>query len=127
MSYRISCIISTYCDAGYVCKKIEEIERQTIFDEVEFIFIETGSPERERDEIFPYTEKYSNIRLLATDDRRSLYEAWNMGWVEAADLIISSMERTIGAKKVTYDFERMMDGADLVSCSGFADEMIKRM
>ena len=51
----------------------------------------------------------------------------HMGWVEAADLIISSMERTIGAKKVTYDFERMMEGAALVSCSGFADEMIKRM
>ena len=51
----------------------------------------------------------------------------HMGWVEAADLIISSMERTIGAKKVKYDFERMMEGADLVSCSGFADEMIKRM
>ena len=51
----------------------------------------------------------------------------HMGLVEAADLIISSMERTIGAKKVTYDFERMMEGADLVSCSGFADEMIKRM
>ena len=51
----------------------------------------------------------------------------HMGWVEAADSIISSMERTIGAKKVTYDFERMMEGADLVSCSGFADEMIKRM
>ena len=40
----------------------------------------------------------------------------HMGWTEAADLIIKSMERTIGAKKVTYDFERMMDGADLVSC-----------
>jgi len=51
----------------------------------------------------------------------------HMGWTEAADLIISSMERTILAKKVTYDFERMMDDADLVSCSGFADEMIKRM
>ena len=51
----------------------------------------------------------------------------HMGWTEAADLIISAMERTILAKKVTYDFERMMDDADLVSCSGFADEMIKRM
>ncbi|MDA8856972.1 NADP-dependent isocitrate dehydrogenase [Gammaproteobacteria bacterium] len=50
-----------------------------------------------------------------------------MGWTEAADLIIKSMERAIGAKKVTYDFERMMEGADLVSCSGFADEMVKRM
>jgi isocitrate dehydrogenase len=37
------------------------------------------------------------------------------------------MENTIMAKKVTYDFERMMDNADLVSCSGFGDEMIKRM
>ena len=51
----------------------------------------------------------------------------HMGWTEAADLVISAMERTILAKKVTYDFERMMDDADLVSCSGFADEMIKRM
>ena len=51
----------------------------------------------------------------------------HMGWTEAADLIISSMEKTILAKKVTYDFERMMDGADLVSCSGFAEEMVKRM
>ncbi|EJP72558.1 MAG: isocitrate dehydrogenase, NADP-dependent [SAR86 cluster bacterium SAR86B] len=51
----------------------------------------------------------------------------HLGWKEAADLIISSMEKTILAKKVTYDFERMMDNADLVSCSGFAEEMCKRM
>ena len=51
----------------------------------------------------------------------------HMGWTEAADLIISAMEKTILAKKVTYDFERMMDGADLVSCSGFGEEMVKRM
>ena len=51
----------------------------------------------------------------------------HLGWKEAADLIISSMEKTILAKKVTYDFERMMDNADLVSCSGFAQEMCKRM
>tara|TARA_B100000925_G_scaffold6521_1_gene4596 strand:+ start:239 stop:1492 length:1254 start_codon:yes stop_codon:yes gene_type:complete len=51
----------------------------------------------------------------------------HMGWTDAADIIMSSMERTIGAKKVTYDFARMMNDADLVSSSGFADEMIKRM
>ena len=51
----------------------------------------------------------------------------HMGWIEAADLIMSSMDRVIGAKKVTYDFARMMSDADLVSSSGFADEMIKRM
>ena len=51
----------------------------------------------------------------------------HMGWTEAADIIMSSMEKTIGAKKVTYDFARMMTDADLVSSSEFADEMIKRM
>ena len=51
----------------------------------------------------------------------------HMGWGEAANILITSMDRTIGAKKVTYDFARMMDDADQVSSSGFADEMIKRM
>ena len=51
----------------------------------------------------------------------------HMGWVEAADLIIKSMEAAIGDKVVTYDFARLMDGATEVSCSGFGDAMIERM
>jgi isocitrate dehydrogenase len=51
----------------------------------------------------------------------------HMGWIEAADLIITSMEKTIVDKVVTYDFARLMDGATQVSCSGFGDAMIQRM
>jgi isocitrate dehydrogenase len=51
----------------------------------------------------------------------------HMGWVEAADLIISSMEKTIIDKVVTYDLARLTDGATQVSCSGFGDAMIQRM
>ncbi len=51
----------------------------------------------------------------------------HMGWVEAADLIISSMEKSIKSKKVTYDFARLMDGATQVSCSGFGQVMIENM
>jgi len=51
----------------------------------------------------------------------------HMGWVEAADLIISSMEKAILSKKVTYDFARQMPGATQVSCSGFGDVMIASM
>jgi isocitrate dehydrogenase len=51
----------------------------------------------------------------------------HMGWTEAADLIISAMEGAIGAKTVTYDFERLMDGAKLLSCSEFGDAMISHM
>ena len=51
----------------------------------------------------------------------------HMGWIEAADLIISSMEKAILSKKVTYDFARLMEGATQVSCSGFGQVMIEHM
>jgi len=50
-----------------------------------------------------------------------------LGWQEAADLIIASINKTIGQKRVTYDFERLMDGAILLKCSGFADALIENM
>ena len=51
----------------------------------------------------------------------------HMGWTEGADLIISSMEKAILSKKVTYDFARLMEGATQVSCSGFGQVMIDNM
>jgi len=51
----------------------------------------------------------------------------HLGWIEAADLIISSMEKAIQSKKVTYDFARLMDGATQVSCSGFGQVMIDHL
>jgi isocitrate dehydrogenase len=51
----------------------------------------------------------------------------HMGWLEAADLIIASMEKSILSRKVTYDFARLMDGATQVSCSGFGQVMIEHM
>ncbi|MGL5335759.1 MAG: NADP-dependent isocitrate dehydrogenase [Enterovibrio sp.] len=51
----------------------------------------------------------------------------HIGWTEAAELILSSMEKTISNKTVTYDFERLMQGAKLRKCSEFAQEMIANM
>ena len=51
----------------------------------------------------------------------------HMGWLEAADLIISAMKKSIASKKVTYDFARLMEGATQVSCSGFGQVMIENM
>ena len=51
----------------------------------------------------------------------------HMGWNEAADLIIDGMNGAIQAKTVTYDFERLMDGATLLSCSEFGDQIIAKM
>jgi len=51
----------------------------------------------------------------------------HLGWPEAADLIIKGMNGAIGAKTVTYDFERLMDGARLLKCSEFGDALIEHM
>jgi isocitrate dehydrogenase len=50
-----------------------------------------------------------------------------LGWTEAADAIIRAMDGAIGSKNVTYDFARLMDGANEVKCSEFADEIIKHL
>jgi isocitrate dehydrogenase len=50
-----------------------------------------------------------------------------MGWHEVADLILKGMRGAVAAKTVTYDFERLMDGATKVKCSEFGDAMIKHM
>lgn len=51
----------------------------------------------------------------------------HLGWQEAADLIYKGLEAAIAAKRVTYDFERLMEGATLLKCSEFGDEVINRM
>ena len=51
----------------------------------------------------------------------------HLGWTEAADRVVKGMSAAISAKTVTYDLERLMDGATLVSCSGFGDAMIAKM
>ena len=51
----------------------------------------------------------------------------HMGWHEAADLIVKGMEGAISARTVTYDFERLMDNAELLSCSAFGDALISHM
>ncbi len=51
----------------------------------------------------------------------------HMGWTEAADRVVKGIEAAIASKHVTYDFERLMEGATLVSCSGFGEQIILGM
>jgi glycosyltransferase involved in cell wall biosynthesis len=80
MSYRISVLISTYDDAALVDKKLDEIQKQSLFEEAEFIFIETASPGKERLVLAPFCAQHSNCRLVALEERKTLFEAWNLGW-----------------------------------------------
>ena len=51
----------------------------------------------------------------------------HLGWFEAADLVVAGIEGAISQKKVTYDFERLMEGAELKSCSAFGEAIIENM
>jgi cellulose synthase/poly-beta-1,6-N-acetylglucosamine synthase-like glycosyltransferase len=94
---RISVLISSYNNARFVEKKLAEIKAQTWFARAEFLFIETASPERERDLFAPFCREHPNCRIIATDERKSLYQAWNLGWREARAPFIcySNMDDTM--------------------------------
>jgi len=51
----------------------------------------------------------------------------HLGWTEAADLVVKGMDGAIAAKRVTYDFARLMDGATELKTSEFGDALIKHM
>ncbi|KDA54767.1 isocitrate dehydrogenase [Thermoanaerobaculum aquaticum] len=50
-----------------------------------------------------------------------------LGWTEAADLVVKGLEKAVADKQVTYDLHRQMEGATLVSCSGFGEAIVARM
>jgi GT2 family glycosyltransferase len=85
---RITVLVSSYRNARFVARKLDEIRCQTSFEHAEFLFIETGSPERERELFAPFCRQNTNCRIIATDDRKTLYQAWNLGWREAAAPIV---------------------------------------
>ncbi|EMV0162695.1 isocitrate dehydrogenase [Klebsiella variicola] len=63
----------------------------------------------------------------ATGETYPKSDLFNKAWFEAADLIVKGMEGAIAAKTVTYDFERLMEGAKLLKCSEFGDAIIANM
>ena len=85
---RISVIISSYDNARFISKKLAEIQAQTIFPACEFLFVETGSPGKERELFAPFCAQHPHCRLIVTDERKTLYQAWNMGWRAATAPVV---------------------------------------
>jgi isocitrate dehydrogenase len=51
----------------------------------------------------------------------------HLGWTEAAQMVRDGLEKSIASKRVTYDFERLMEGATLLKCSEFGNEIVSNM
>ena len=118
MSYKISVLISTYDDAEFVDRKLDEIRKQSIFDQSEFIFIETASPGRERRVLAPFCERHGNCKLLALEERKTLYEAWNLGWdIATAPIICYSNMDDCMHPKLLEEVVTAMDSRTWDVCS----------
>lgn len=76
---KVSAIISTYKSEQFFEEKILDLIDQTIFNQLEIIIIDSASPENEQNIIQPYLEKYSNIKFIRTQERETIYKAWNRG------------------------------------------------
>jgi glycosyltransferase involved in cell wall biosynthesis len=79
MTPLVSVIISTYNSELFIKGKIEDLINQTIFEKLEIIIVNSGSEQNEEEIIFPYAEKYRNIKYIRTENRETIYKAWNRG------------------------------------------------
>lgn len=75
----ISVIISAYNSEKFIETRLLNLINQTIFDKIEVIIIDSGSMQNEQKIVMPFLTKYSNIRYFRTEERESIYKAWNRG------------------------------------------------
>jgi len=75
----VSAIVSTYNSERFIRGCIEDLERQTIADQLEIIVIDSASPQNEGAIVRELQSRYGNIRYLRTDQRETVYSAWNCG------------------------------------------------
>ena len=75
----VSAIVSTYNSARFLRGCLEDLERQTIADQLEIIVVDSASPQNERAIVEEFQQRYSNIVYLRTETRETVYGAWNRG------------------------------------------------
>ncbi len=78
-NYLVSAIVSTYNAERFIRGKLEDLEAQTIAERIEIIVIDSGSLENERGVVEEFQRRYTNIRYIRTEQRETVYQAWNRG------------------------------------------------
>jgi len=77
--YLVSAVVSTYNAERFLRGKLEDLEAQTIAQDLEIIVIDSGSPQDERSIVAEFQGRFGNIRYLRTEQRETVYQAWNRG------------------------------------------------
>ena len=88
--YLVSAIVSTYNSERFIRGCLEDLEAQTIADRVEIIVVNSGSEQNEEAIVKEFQQKYSNIKYIKTDERETVYAAWNRAIKIASGKYISN-------------------------------------
>jgi|GEM_PF-2281477 len=88
--YLVTALVSTYNSERFIKGCLEDLEAQTITDKVEIIVIDSCSPQNERAIVEEFQKRYSNIKYIRTEQRETVYQAWNRGIQAAKGRYITS-------------------------------------
>ena len=75
--FLVTAIVSVYNAERFLAGCLEDLERQTIAPQIEIIVVDTGSPQREGEIVSAYQKRFTNIRYIRTEERETIYQAWN--------------------------------------------------
>lgn len=89
-NYMVSAIVSVYNCERFIAGCLEDLERQTIADKLEIVVVNTGSQQNEEKIIKDFQEKFDNIVYVKTENRETLYQAWNRGIKAASGKYITN-------------------------------------
>ncbi len=101
-SFKVTAIVSTYASEGFIKECLDDLVRQTIFDQMEIVIVDSGSPEAEKDIILEYQQRFPNITYLRTQ-RETVYAAWNRAIRLAQGTYITPFSTNDRLKKDAYE------------------------
>jgi len=109
-NYTCSLFCSLYKGQKFIDGYLEDVLKQTVFDQIEFIFLDCASPEDEKSKILPLTEQYTNIKYNRLDHDPGLYAAWNIAITKCSAPIIGNWN--VDDRKNAHSVEILLKAFD---------------